>query len=41
MSKMNAAEKKARRETLRAIMFNKKSDEFAARQPGELNGSAF
>jgi len=41
MSKMNAAEKKARREALRAVMFSNKNDEFVARHPGDLNGSAF
>ena len=41
MSKMNAAEKKARREQLRALMFNNRNDEFCVRYAGELNGSAF
>ena len=41
LSSLTAAEKKARRETLRALMFNKKESEFLARIPGDLNGSAF
>jgi len=38
---MSVAEKKARREALRALMFNRKSDEYVVRWPGQLNGSAF
>ena len=38
---LTAAEKKARREALRALMFNNKEGEFVARLPGQLNGSQF
>ena len=38
---MTAAEKKARREALRALMFNNKEGEFVVRHPGQLNGSQF